>query len=462
MSQKFRAFLVFGIFLLLVISCRVKHRDRFIIQKSPGQPGGGDLPDLVVASIDSLEVGSCFPIDNVEVPQSPAGVAGGGQLVCEPCSILTFTIRNVGKGEAGPFNAKATFGDAFTIVEIPGLAAGEEIQVIAISPPGIDCSRNRCEVCAEADSNENLEETREDNNRLCLQALIAFVGRGYDENVDVVEVNTMSVIATIAEAGGYRMVLSKDGNKLYSTGGDSLFYVSDARNFKLITTFNPGDQFKQTVSELEAIAISPDGKKVYVADEQGDNALFVIDTATDTVMDKAVLSDLNEPENAVVSPDGAFLYLVDNSVVAKIDTGNLEIVNTVKAGSDAHGVAINLNGTRIYTEGVEGGIDVIDAGSMTAVGNIADAVGYYLEAHGNRLYGVNEGTLLSVMDIASNQLIQNVTTSLNNTRGVTASPDGSIILVATRGGLIKLDANSLSELGTLPDRFYQSVVIGVR
>ncbi len=456
MFKNLQAWLVFGIFLLLVISCRVKHRDRFIIQKSPGQPGGGDLPDLVVSNIISLEVGNCFPIE------SPAVGAGGGQIGCGPCSILKFTIRNEGKGEAGPFNAKAIFGDAFTIVEIPGLAVDSEIQVTAISPPGVDCSGNRCEVCAVADSNGNLEETKEDNNRLCLKSLIAFVGRGYNENVDVVDLDSMSIITTIVEAGGYRMVLSKDGNKLYSTGGDSFFYVSDARNFQLITAFDPGTQFELNVQELEAIAISPDGKKVYVADEQGDNALFVIDTATDTVMDRAILNDLREPENAVVSPDGAFLYLVDNSVVAKIDTSNLAIVSKVQAGSDAHGVAINLNGNRIYTEGVNGGIDVIDAGSMAAVANIPDAVGYYLEAHGNRLYGVNEGTLLSVMDIASNQLIENVTTSLSNTRGVTASPDGSMILVATGGGLIKLDAISLSELGTLPDRFYQSVVVGVR
>ena len=53
----------------------------------------------------------------------------------------------------------------------------------------------------------------------------AYVGGGYGTGVDVINVDSMTIITTIPGAGGYRMVLTPDGKKLYSTGGNTLVYV---------------------------------------------------------------------------------------------------------------------------------------------------------------------------------------------------------------------------------------------
>ncbi len=291
--------------------------------------------------------------------------------------------------------------------------------------------------------------------------LIAFAGHGYSEDVDVIELESMTILATITGAGGYRMVLSRDGNTLYSTGGDSLVYVSDARTYTLITAFDPSTAFSGIGSdELEAIAINPAGTRVYVFDESGDTAIFVIDTASNTAI-AAMALPLDEPENAVVSPDGAFVFVCDNSVIAKISTASLAIVATVPVGSDAHGIAINSAGTRVYAKSSDGGIDAFDAATLALVTNIpASNDGYYLDIRpgSTRLYAVNESFTLSVITTSTNSLIADVTLSLSSARGVFAAPGGSPVVVATSSGLVKLDAATFAELGSMSGR-YQSIVI---
>ncbi len=294
---------------------------------------------------------------------------------------------------------------------------------------------------------------------------IAFAGHGYSEDVDVIDLDSMTIVATITGAGGYRMVLSPDGDTLYSTGGDDLVYVSDARTFTLTSSFDPSAGFAGiTSSELEAIAINPAGTRVYVFDESGDTAIFVLDTASNTVIAAQGLA-LDEPENAVVSPDGAFVYVVDNSVIAKVSTASLSIVDTVAVGSDAHGIALNGSGTHVYAKGTSDGIDVFDTATLGFVTNIPTgsgsfAIGYYLDNRpgSSRLYGVDERFTLSVMNSGANTLIQDVTLSLTDARGVFAAPGGSPVVVTSGDGLVKIDAITFAELGSMPGR-YQGLVI---
>ena len=289
---------------------------------------------------------------------------------------------------------------------------------------------------------------------------LIFAGHGYSDDVDVINLESMTILATITGAGGYRMVLSTDGRTLYSTGGGGLISVSNAETFTLTSSIDPTVAFPSIAAdELEAIAINPAGTRVYVFDEQGDTALFVIDTATNTVL-SAVSLALDEPENAIVSPDGAFVYVVDNSVIAKISTTSLAIVATVPVGSDAHGIALNSAGTQVYAKG-DDGIDAFDAVTLAFVTNIVcGSDGYYIDNRpgSSRLYAVNEGSTLSVINSATNTLVSDVTLSLSSARGVFAAPGGSPVVVATSGGLVQVDASSLAELSTLSGS-YQSILI---
>ncbi len=298
---------------------------------------------------------------------------------------------------------------------------------------------------------------------------LAFVGHGYSpDDLEVIDLNAMQNVATITGAGGYRVVTTPDGRKLYSTGGDSLVYVSDAVGRTLITSFDPAaGTAENTPSELEAIAISPDGSRVYVMDEQGFAGLFVIDTSTDTVVaSTSALTDpdwlFDEPENAVVSPDGRFLFVVDNTDLVKIDLQTLAIVGRVGVASDAHGVAINPAGTRVYADSESGGIGVFDAADLTEITNVGTGFGlaYFIEhAKGeNRVYAVDEGSTLTVIDTGTNTLVDSIDVGSCCARGVTTTAGGAHVVVATSGGLVLLDAQTFEILGTVAGSF-QSVVV---
>ncbi|MFQ5486533.1 MAG: YncE family protein, partial [Desulfobacterales bacterium] len=149
----------------------------------------------------------------------------------------------------------------------------------------------------------------------------AYAGGGYGTGVDIIDVDSMTRIGSLPDAGGYRMVLSLDGKKLYSTGGNSFIYITDTAADTLIKAFDPS-AFPVTSNELEGIAISPDGGKVYVVDEMT-TAVFVLDTSDDTIIQATDLST-DESENAVLGPDGQFLYVNDNTWASKFSTVTFE------------------------------------------------------------------------------------------------------------------------------------------
>ncbi|MFQ5652622.1 MAG: T9SS type A sorting domain-containing protein [bacterium] len=282
----------------------------------------------------------------------------------------------------------------------------------------------------------------------------AYAGGGYGTGVDIIDVDSMTRIGSLPDAGGYRMVLSLDGKKLYSTGGNSFIYITDTAADTLIKAFDPS-AFPVTSNELEGIAISPDGGKVYVVDEMT-TAVFVLDTSDDTIIQATDLST-DESENAVLGPDGQFLYVNDNTWASKFSTVTFECLGFVDTGSDGHGIAISQDGTKLYAEGP--GIIVIDADSMTSLDTL-NAGGYYLETSkdGSRVYGVNESNKLAVIDAEADTLIDIRTLSSFGCAGVTTNQTGQIILVAGRTKLIKLDAGSLTETGEVSGR-YRSVAL---
>ena len=81
------------------------------------------------------------------------------------------------------------------------------------------------------------------------------------------------------------------------------------------------------------VAVSPDGKKAYVANFFS-NTTSVIDTTNNTVT--ATVPVGTYPSGIAVSPDGTKVYVVNvDGTVSVIDTTNTTVIATVKVG-DAH------------------------------------------------------------------------------------------------------------------------------
>ena len=104
------------------------------------------------------------------------------------------------------------------------------------------------------------------------------------------------------------------------------------------------------------MAIAPDGTRAYVTGEINNgtvNVVFVIDTATDTVIGAPIPLPGEIGVAVAITPDGTRAYVAAESVSASsvtvIDTATNMIVGLpIAAGKALAGLAITPDGTRAY------------------------------------------------------------------------------------------------------------------
>jgi YVTN family beta-propeller protein len=100
--------------------------------------------------------------------------------------------------------------------------------------------------------------------------------------------------------------------------------------------------------ESNGVAVTPDGRKVYVANS-GSNNVFVIDTATNAVIGSPIPVGLF-PFGVAVTPDGRKVYAAnrDNDNVSVIATATNTVIATIPVGSFPIGVAVTPDGRKVY------------------------------------------------------------------------------------------------------------------
>jgi DNA-binding beta-propeller fold protein YncE len=114
-----------------------------------------------------------------------------------------------------------------------------------------------------------------------------------------------------------------------------------------------------------ALAVTPDGSRVYAVGSTGsatgafNRAVFVVDTATNTVLTTIVDTRLNNPYQVAITPDGTRAYVTDfTGVVHVIDTNPASptyntILTELPTNSLApRSVAITPDGSRAYVPAV--------------------------------------------------------------------------------------------------------------
>jgi uncharacterized repeat protein (TIGR01451 family) len=217
------------------------------------------------------------------------------------------------------------------------------------------------------------------------------VANSNSNTVSVIDAATATVTTSVTvgtSPGG--VAVTPDGTKVYvanagNFGGPFTVSVIDAATNTLATTIpiantpNPG--------ALEGIAITPDGKKVYVTSSF--NGVYVIDTATNTV---------------------------------KVPTIPLPFANT--------GIAVTPDGTKVYVTAEFNGVSIINTATDTVtftlpvgssfIAPLNDAV----TPDGKKVYVTNSDGTVSVIDTATNNVVNNVIVGLNVPNGIAITPDG--------------------------------------
>jgi len=140
---------------------------------------------------------------------------------------------------------------------------------------------------------------------------------GWFKGVSVIEATTNSVIATIGGGEGFGLAINPEGTRLFVTDRYSVPYrvrVVDTASNSVVASIPIA--FQPT-----GVAVSPDGRYVYVA-TQGGSRVWVIDA---TLNDYASMPSLNlcagdfSGIGIAVSPDGSRVYVATGNALCAID-----------------------------------------------------------------------------------------------------------------------------------------------
>lgn len=172
------------------------------------------------------------------------------------------------------------------------------------------------------------------------------------------------VKAVPAPQSGSSIVLSPDGKKLYVANGDSnTVSVVDAKDRKVVKEIAVG-------KEPRELALSADGKTLYVTCRYA-NSVEWVDIAKGSVLG-SVKTGI-EPYGIVASPDGKTLYVTNfrSGTVSAVDTATRQVKGSAPAGGNPRALALSADGGRLYvSDYLTAETSIFDAAAMKRVGGV--------------------------------------------------------------------------------------------
>jgi YVTN family beta-propeller protein len=153
---------------------------------------------------------------------------------------------------------------------------------------------------------------------------------------------------------------------------------------------------------------------------------------------KLVNADYYSPYNLAVSKDGKKLYVVaeEGNVLLVVNTEKQKITHKIKVGKRPHSVILNDNESIAYVSNQwSDNISVIDLSQLKVTDTLKTGggpAGLALSADGQFLYAVNSYTSnLSVIDLQTKEERKRLVTG-NNPTGIQSTPDGSLLYITSR------------------------------
>ncbi len=185
--------------------------------------------------------------------------------------------------------------------------------------------------------------------------------------------------------------------------------------------------------EPDAVEVSPDSATVYVANKQ-DGTVSVVNAAHDAVT--ATIPVGTSPEAIAISSNGETVYVAnygsDSHSVSVIDpafigTATDPVTSTINVFGDPSDLVVSPDGSTIYAA-TGGSVRVISVASGTTTTIWAAASALALSPDGKTLYAAS-GDELSVIDVATGVIVKTVATSYvsDQAGGLAISPDGTAL-----------------------------------
>jgi DNA-binding beta-propeller fold protein YncE len=187
------------------------------------------------------------------------------------------------------------------------------------------------------------------------EKLIVSLGGWREQGIQVIDVRTRQLTQTINQAGAFfGLVFSHDGRTLYSSGGneDSVYcYDWDGKTARPRARIELAkkDQLKTGSRYPAGLAISHDGKFLYVAENVGD-ALAVVDLANSTVVQR--LATEHYPYAVSVARDDTVYVSAwggkSVSVFRLQPNGQLSHSGRIGVGRHPSAMTLNRSGSKLF------------------------------------------------------------------------------------------------------------------
>lgn len=288
----------------------------------------------------------------------------------------------------------------------------------------------------------------------------AYVANEREDDVSVIDTTTNTELpgSPIQLRNSFQpkdIAITPDGTRAYivNEGGGNVSVIDTATNTELdgspiVLPTLPG----HPTPAPTAIAISPDGKRAYVADSDSD-LLYMIDTQTNAPIGQPI--DLKPgsvlfPTAIAVSPDGKRAYVTNSNAeeVIVVDTQtNQASPTTIGVGGDPLAIAVSPDGTRAYVANRNSNdVSVIDTQTSRVltsiqVGQAPSAIA--ATPDGARVYVADQdGADVSVIDTKTNQVLAGTPIEM----GATFRP-GSLAITPDQGPIAAFKVPARLRLG---------------
>lgn len=245
---------------------------------------------------------------------------------------------------------------------------------------------------------------------LALAQGTAYVSSEKDHALTLIDMTTLTVKGTIPTCKRARhLQRMADGKLMVACTDSNAADVIDPATSKSVRRIPLGD-------EPEAFDLSPDGKTIYVSNEDEGEASFV-DTASGKVLKTVKVGE--EPEGVKVSADGKTLYVTSEvaSLVHVIDVASAKVVKNVKVGKRPRRMAITPDGKELWvTSELDASLSIVSTADHSVLARIpfsvkgaraADItpVGITITRDGRRAFvGLGRANHVAFVDVASRKV----------------------------------------------------------
>lgn len=190
------------------------------------------------------------------------------------------------------------------------------------------------------------------------------------------------------------------------------------------------------VSDPEQLALSHDGKQLFVASEDT-GQLVVLDVASGKRL--AALKVGGEPEGISVTPDGRYVYVTSEAdhQISVVEVATRKVVARVVVGARPRFTSFSADGSRAYVSCEDvGTLYVLDARKFVVLdqikleGALMRPVGSVVSADGTRLYvATGRGKQVMAIDLTTDKVVGQVEAG-SRPWGIDISPDGRTLYTA--------------------------------